>query len=241
MDLQGTPIGKPSTGTKVTTDPSSNNPVKEGPGPITKDSLAAESVRQGGTFAQNPDNQPLGVSGRQSTFNNTDTSGATTLSSAPQSGDREDLNRQERYPEALGGQGDYPGAHLPESGYAGGPTRAKKELGIGTHQYNTQERQAAVAGGSAHNGGTAPSYVAPVTENLGSTKPHGTNIREGGFDSGRKNASFTSDIGSNKDPGRLAENKIQRTNAESGANAAYPNPTVDDNQPYAVLGSDQRA
>jgi hypothetical protein len=84
--------------------------------------------------------------------------------------------------------------------------------------------------------------VAPVTENLGSVKPHGSNIREGGFsDTDRKNASFNSEIGSNKDPGRLAENKIQRTNAESGANAAYPNPTVDDTQPYGVLGSDQRA
>lgn len=219
--------------------------MQEVPGPITNDSLAAESVRQGGTFAQNPDSQPLGVSGRQSTFNNTDTSGATTLSSAPQSGDREDLNRQERYPEALGGQGDYPGAHLPESGYAGGPTRAKKELGIGTHQYNTRERQAAAAGGSgrtAHNGGTAPSYVAPVTENLGSLKPHGNNIHEGGFfDTDRKNASFNSEIGSNKDPGRLAENKIQRANAKSGADAAYPNPTVDGSQPYGVLGNDQRA
>ncbi|KAH8698549.1 hypothetical protein BGW36DRAFT_396304 [Talaromyces proteolyticus] len=246
MDLQGTPIGNTGTGTKVTTDPASYKPVQENPGPITNDSLAADSVRQHGAFAQNSDSQPLGVSGSKSTFNNTDTSGATQLSSAPQASARENPSRQERYPDALGGQGDYPGKHLPESGYAGGSTRAKKELGIGTKQYNTQERQAATAGGSnngyrsAYNGGTAASYIAPVTETLGSTKPHGKNLQEGGFESNDSaNASFNTDIGSRKDPGRLAENKIQRKAAESGA--AYTNTTVDATQPYGNLQHDQRA
>jgi len=247
MDMQGKPIGNSTGGTKVTTDPASNIPRQEGPGAVTNDSLAGESVRQGGAFSQNPNSEPLGVSGSNSTFNNTDTSGATTLRSAAQAGDR-DADRKERYPDALGGQGKYPGAHLPESGYAGGSTQAKRELGIGghQHQYNTTERGAAAeAGGSGfrseHNGGTAPSYVTPVVQNMGNTKPHGANIKEGGFDSNPKNnASFNSDIGTNKDPGRLAEQKFQKYTAQSGANAAYTNPTVDANQPYGNLGSDQR-
>lgn len=44
---------------------------------------------------------------------------------------REDRARKEKYPEALGGQADYPGAHVPESGYVGGSTGAKEELGVG--------------------------------------------------------------------------------------------------------------
>ncbi|RAO66149.1 uncharacterized protein BHQ10_002161 [Talaromyces amestolkiae] len=249
MDMQGKPIGNSTGGTKVTTDPASNNPRQEGTGAVTNDSLAAESVRQGGAFSQNPNSEPLGVSGPNSTFNNTDTSGANTLRSAAHAGDR-DTDRKERYPDALGGQGKYPGAHLPESGYAGGSTQAKRELGIGghQHQYHTTERATAgaAAGGSGgfrskHNGGTAPSYVTPVVQNVGNTKPKGVNIKEGGFDSNSKNnASFNSDIGTKNDPGRLAEQKFQKVTAESGANAAYTNPTMDANQPYGNLESDQR-
>uniref|UniRef100_A0A093UYB5 50S ribosomal protein L25 n=1 Tax=Talaromyces marneffei PM1 TaxID=1077442 RepID=A0A093UYB5_TALMA len=248
MDMPGKPIGNSTGGTKVTTDPASSIPHQEGPGAVTNDSLAGESVRQGGAFSQNPNSEPLSVSGSNSTFNNTDTSGATTLRSAAQAADR-DIDRKERYPDALGGQGQYPGAHIPESGYAGGSTQAKRELGIGghQHQYNTTERAAAAeAGGSAgfrseHNGGTAPSYITPVVQNVGNTKPNGVNIKEGGFDSNPKNnASFNSDIGTNMDPGRLAEQKFQKYTAQSGANAGYTNPTVDANQPYGNLGSDQR-
>ncbi|EED21497.1 conserved hypothetical protein [Talaromyces stipitatus ATCC 10500] len=246
MDLQGTPIGNSTGGTKaitkVTSDPASNISIQEGPGPVPNDSLAGESVRQGGAFRQNPNSEPLGVSGSKATFNNTNTSGATTLPSAPQAGAR-DSDRKERYPDALGGQGNYPGTHLPESGYAGGSTQAKRDMGIGghQHQYNTTEHAQAGGSGSQSNAGTAPSYVTPVVQNVGNTKPHGTNIKEGGFDSDpKKNASFNSDIGTNNDPGRLAEQKFQKYTAESGANAAYTNPTVDANQPYGVLGSDQR-
>jgi hypothetical protein len=77
---------------------------------------------------------------------------------------------------------------------------------------------------------------------MGHTKPNGTNITEGGFnDSPSRNPTSKVEIGSKKDPGRLAENKFQKTNAESGANAAYTNPTVDASQPYGNLQYDQRA
>lgn len=195
----------------------------------------------------------MGVSGSKSTLNNTKTSGATTLGSTPTASNR-DNDRKERYPDALGGQGEFPGTHLPESGYAGGSTQAKRELGIGGqhHQYNTRsttERadagqaggQASGSGSSQYYGGTAPSYVTPVVQNMGNTNPAGNNIKEGGFGSNPKNnASFNSDIGTQNDPGRLAEQKFQKTTSESAANAAYTNPTVDANQPYSSLGSDQR-
>lgn len=146
----------------------------------------------------------------------------------------------------MGGQGDYPGTHLPESGYTGGSSRAKQELGLQGHEYQTQKRNAAEAGGSgtinsAHYGGEAPTYVNPVVQNPGSTKPKGTNIREGGFDSNTsKNASFSSDIGTKNDPGRLAEQQFERGNAKS-ANAAGFSASIDRDQPYQALGRNEQA
>lgn len=49
----------------------------------------------------------------------------------------------------------------------------------------------------------------------GELKPKGKNITEGGFDSNAPNASFNNaEIGSKKDPGRVAEAKFGRENAE---------------------------
>jgi hypothetical protein len=64
-----------------------------------------------------------------------------------------------------------------------------------------------VTGGYA---GAADSARAP-----GELKPKGKNITEGGFDSSAPNASFNNaEIGSKKDPGRVAEAKFQRENAQ---------------------------
>lgn len=63
---------------------------------------------------------------------------------------------------------------------------------------------------------TAPSYVHAGQAAGG--KPKGKNLTEGGFDDDDgKNASFTSNIGDENDPGRLAENKFEQENAESAA------------------------
>lgn len=70
----------PTHGQKVTTDPAGrNNPIREGAGPVTSDSLAAESIRQHGGFSENRDAAPLGVTSQNTTLNNTDTSAATEL------------------------------------------------------------------------------------------------------------------------------------------------------------------
>lgn len=65
-------------------------------------------------------------------------------------------------------------------------------------------------------GETAPNYVTPVISH-GSGKAKGKNLIEGGFDDDpSNNASFTAEIGSENDPGRLSESVFQRQ-AESVA------------------------
>ncbi|KAJ5161669.1 hypothetical protein N7492_007061 [Penicillium capsulatum] len=230
MDLQGNPLPHGPRSTKVTNDPlASQQPIEEPSGPVPNDSLAAESVRKGGAFSGNRDAEPTSMS-------NPNTSHATTLPSAPVGGLREDRQRQEKYPEALGGQGNFPGAHLPESGYTGGPTAAKQELGIGG--------DAAASGSqrSQYNAGQAPSSINDITDGYKHQTPGGRNVHEGGFSSNpNKNASFNSEIGSSQDPGRAALNKFQRTTAENGPATGPYQKGVDNQTPYQVLDRDQRA
>ncbi|KAJ5097444.1 hypothetical protein N7456_008165 [Penicillium angulare] len=233
MDLQGNPIPSGPRSTKVTTDPrAAQQPIEEPSGPVPNDSLAAESVRGGGGFSENRGAQPQGYSSSQ--LKNPG-SASEALSSAPVGGLREDREAQQKYPEALGGQGNFPGAHI--NGYAGGPTATKKEMGINTGS------QAPASGSSQYNAGQAPSYVADVTDGYQHSKPDGRNIHEGGFStSSAKNASFEAEIGSDQDPGRAAINKFQRSNAESGPDAGRPDQkTLNTDTPYDILQNDQRA
>lgn len=237
MDLQGTPLPHGARSTKVTTDPSATqNPIEEPAGPIPNDSLAADSVRQGGAFSQNRGAEPMGVSGYQSTVNNTDTSAAQTLPSTSVGGLRENREDQQKYPEALGGQGNFPGTHLSQSGYTGGSTAAKQEMGFNAGEHST----ASGSGRSQYNAGQAPSYVSDVTGDIQHPKPDGRNIHAGLNSNDAKNASFTSDIGTDQDPGREALNKFQRSNAETSSNG--PRQKVAEGQtPYSALERDQRA
>ncbi|KAJ5361273.1 hypothetical protein N7541_002117 [Penicillium brevicompactum] len=239
MDLQGTPLPHGARSTKVTNDPRAQQPIEEPSGPITNDSLAAESVREGGAFSGNRGAEPMGVSGNQSTVNNIDTSSATKLGSVPVGGLREDRESQQKYPEALGGQGNFPGTHLSQSGYTGGSTAAKKELGLNAGEYST----ASGSGQSQYNAGQAPSYVSDVTGDIQHPKPDGRGIHEGGFHSNdAKNASFNADIGSEQDPGREAINQFQRSNARTANDAGRPDEQkVHAQTPYEHLQHDQRA
>ena len=248
MDLQGTPLPHGPRSTKVTNDPkASQQPIDEPSGPVADDSLAAQSVRQGGGFSENRGAEPMGVSGSQSTLNTTDTSAASTLPSAPVGGVREDRSRQEKYPEALGGQGNFPGKHVPETGYTGGPTAAKQQMGLHAGEYPASQKiggQAAASGSgrSEYNAGQAPSYVSDMTDEYQHQKPHGKNIQEGGFSSDpENNASFTSEIGSGQDPGRAAENRFQRTTHESGLDAGNPRQKGMDTQHWYSPLDEQRA
>jgi hypothetical protein len=192
------------------------------------------------------------VKGSQSTFANTDTSAATVLPPAPDVETRQaqdDWDESARlkgaaelkYPEGLGGQGEFPGKHS-EQGYAGGPTADKVKMqqeGTSTYQTGFGEEEGA---GKHRHADPASTYVnADQLDQPLNPKPKGKNIQEGGFGSDAPNASFNSDIGTDEDPGRLAEAKFQRENAESGPDAGYPRQKgLDDKgQGFEVLGSDE--
>ena len=98
---------------------------------MTSDSLAGESAKSGGDFASNTNPSVLAQPSRSSTAANTDISGATTLSAAP---DAEARQAQEDWSET---------AQL----------NAGKGLKTGGKPYNTTT-------GSGQNVGAAPSYVA---------------------------------------------------------------------------------
>lgn len=203
--------------------------MSEGAGPVANDSLAAESTRSGGGFSQNRDGEPLGVKGGNSTFNTTNTSGATKLPPTSDAAHRGNPNEQPRYAEGLGGQPDFSGAHLPSGGYVGGGGDLSKQ------GYQTQ---------GAGSAGAAPSYVAPVTQNPGSTKPKGANLKEDLNIDDSKNASWNTDIGSKDDPGRLAENQFQLNSTENTGNAARGARSTEHegvSQPYAPLRAEEPA
>ena len=178
----------------------------------------------------------MSVSGSSSTLNNTNTSGATTLSAAPDAAAREAKAASQenpdsikgpgglKYDEGAGGQAGHFSGTVTSQGYSGGPTSAQS-----------------LSGSSAD---AAPSYVSSViSDPAQSGKPHGKNITEGGFDNDpSKNASFNSDIGDKNDPGRLSENHFQRRTMESGNDAATSGPRqkglTGDGQ-YDVLETDQ--
>jgi len=176
------------------TDPNAP-PIEERAGAVASDSLAAESTRAGGDFSRNRGSEPLGVAGANSTFANTNTSGADTLKPAPNSQSRkaatEDSN--DSYPPATGGQ---------SKSTAIIDTTGSPETGAATS-----------------HAGVAPTYL--NSQYVDTHGPKGKDLKEGGFDEGDdKNASFTSDIGDENDPGRLAESKFAEENAEMGEDTA---------------------
>jgi hypothetical protein len=69
---------------QVTTDPrSQNDPKNENPGVVTSDSLAAQSIREGGSFAANSDARgPMDQPSYSTNTNTTDTSNAVRLEPA---------------------------------------------------------------------------------------------------------------------------------------------------------------
>ncbi|WEW56818.1 hypothetical protein PRK78_002273 [Emydomyces testavorans] len=215
-------------GTKTTSDPSRyTNPIREGAGFVAADSLAAESVRSGGKFAENKDSAPLSVEGHKSTLANKDTSGATAL---PPARDAEQRLPDEEHISRPSREQDAASASKSASAHASGSARAPATSTTGGHA------------------DIAPSYVEGVL-GKGNQKPKGKNLKEGGFDDDpHKNASFTTDIGSREDPGYLAERRFESENAENPQEAALgTGGRVDTGasrkgeQPYGALQPEQEA
>ncbi|KAJ9638833.1 hypothetical protein H2201_004641 [Coniosporium apollinis] len=204
-----------SAGTKVTTDPASKNAINEAVGTVASDSLAAESVKSGGSFGEG--NPKAGVSsqpGSSSTLANTDTSGARTIPPAPNAGAREaqeggdatDLLDTGR------GQGKAAGKGPTYNTPADEAAAAKRSGETGGKPYNTTT-------GSGANAGTAPTAISVDQSVKDKSGPHGKNITEGGFDPDLPNASFNNEIGTENDPGRLAEVKLAQQTAQAGGDA----------------------
>lgn len=191
-----------------------------------------------------PDSATSGVSGSNSTFNNTDTSAATTLPPASDAQDRLPKTQKdndagvggEKYPESIGGP-DFGDSKVSDKGYAGGP--AKGSSGGSSAQYNTVAGSGSSSGTA--NAEDAPSYVSSVYMQGG--KPKGNNITEGGFDADAPNASFTTDIGSENDPGRAGTAQFQRQSAGDAADSGMPKTQkgLDTDTPYNKLDADQSA
>ncbi|KAI9697755.1 MAG: hypothetical protein M1836_004431 [Candelina mexicana] len=217
-------MSNPSSGTKVSTDPASKAYTNSEPtGAVASDSLAAESINSGGGFSENKNVQSLSVSGSKSTLNTTDTSGATTLSPAPDAEARlaqSDWNETSKLKSAEQLSQD----QTSSKSNLGNMTHSTSGSGADTHTSKTSNES--IAAGSNIQGSTAPSALSSTTnQHAKESKPKGKNITEGGFDDDPgKNASFTSDIGDNNDPGRAAENKMQREVAESGPDAGGSGP-----------------
>ncbi|KAL4914061.1 hypothetical protein BDW62DRAFT_150576 [Aspergillus aurantiobrunneus] len=248
MDLQGDPIPAGQRGVKVTTDPMSDRPINEPSGPVLKDSLAAESVSGGGSFNKNRGAEPLGATSQNTTTNTTDTSAASKLPPASNARDRAHPYGQQKYPDALGGQADYPGAHVPETGYVGGPTAAKKDLGINQHEYPASEKLQAQSQSQSKSQTQAPASGSGYqTRSATASQKQGYSPAAAGQgsefpDDPKYNASFNSEIGSEDDPGRFAEQKFQRREAETVAAAAAPaQKGTGDQTWYQPLNTDQRA
>ena len=178
--------------------------IEEGAGAVASDSLAAESTSDGGKFSENRNSESRGVKGANSTFANTNTSGAIRLDPASDSEARMAQEDWEEERKLGAGSTSYPAAGDAQS----------KDLDA----QNTERSYE--TGGSSNNGGIAPSYVNSQAAPGG---PKGKNLTEGGFESNdKKNASFTSDIGTKNDPGRLAEEKYQMANADAAESAGMP-------------------
>ena len=105
----------------------------------------------------------------------------------------------------------------------------------------TQDDSSSKGSSGIHQGDTAPSYA--HANHPSSGKPKGKNLTEGfDDDDAGKNVSFNSDIGDENDPGRAAENKFLRENAQSGADAGGGprQKGVSGNGQYDVLEDDQQ-
>ncbi|KAF2431312.1 hypothetical protein EJ08DRAFT_649113 [Tothia fuscella] len=212
-----------------------SEPVRdEAVGAITSDSLAAESLAEGGGFADGhatASKQPS----KGTTLNNEDTSAARTLDPAVDSEARlatEEWNESAQFKA---------GRNLDSSG-GGQSVQSNKKGGeyggsLGRNRDDDDDDDKEEKGKS--QGATAPSYTRDDRDET-TQKPKGRNITEGGFDDSAPNASFNQDIGGKNDPGRLAEQKFAKDNASNPTRGGKEE-AIDSEGKYDVLKSEEEA
>ncbi|KAK5264754.1 hypothetical protein LTR96_009921 [Exophiala xenobiotica] len=195
---------------------------QEPTGPVASDSLAAESLKNHGGFAENAHAAASRQPGSSSTLNNTDTSAAKVLPPAA-----DGTQREKQYApatlslgadEGKAGASDF-GASTVGSGSATGPDP------------NIKSGSAAATGGSGNTstgGGptagagirphvdAAPGYTSTVTGAAapsGTYKPKGANLEDAdATESMPKPKTFIGDVGGSHDPGRIAEQNFEARN-----------------------------
>jgi hypothetical protein len=151
----------------------------------------------------------MDVKGANSTFANTNTSGAEKLSAAEHASDRG--------PQGVSGTYSKPHGHS----HAAGTGLPDKPTGEPKNQSNSKA-------------GEAPSYVNTNVGKFGSGGVHGKNLTELGPDE----KFFKEEQGAKQemlDPGRRAADDIQKENARTDTNAAMGEGGGDDKNPYSAL------
>jgi hypothetical protein len=202
--------------------PNDPNRPQEPTGPVASDSLAAESLKSGGAFAQNEKVEAMGVEGGKSTLNNSDTAGAKELRPAADAAHREG-DQQAKHPDGAG-KPQFAGMH-DQHGYVGGPSPDRAGPTSGSGEYSTGQASSST-GGARHTSGeayraNAAADPAPTIysdyrteENL---KPKGRNITEGDIP---PTETVMSNVGEANDPERLAEEKTLSRNADTSGGGA---------------------
>ena len=244
------------------------NLQQEPSGAVASDSVAAESLKSGGAFADNDNAEAMGVKGASSTLNNQDTSGATTLPPAADGSAREGGDSGEQY---QAGQAQFSGSHNLD-GYTGGPSADRaaqfEETGQRTGEYQTsqsasgQSPSGGTSGGDTMSGGTSDqSTTVGGTSDQGVTgssnsssvdtapNAYGHFRTEGEMKPKGTNLTegnipetktFTGDVGGPHDPGRLAEQSMQAANADTaGSGGARQYQTGGNTGQFDVLNSER--
>ena len=177
---------------------------------VTSDSLAAESINEGGSFAANSDSRgPMSQPSYSTTTNTADISNATRLDPAP---DAEARQASEEWNEAV-------------------QLNAGAGLGKDAGQGPTWNTPGGVADATNQDAG------APRGEDM----PKGKNITEGGFDADAPNASYTAEIGTKKDPGRVALERFEEENTPFAGGAGPREGQISNDGQYDALKRDTSA
>lgn len=196
---------------------------------VTSDSLGAESIQEGGSFAANSDSRgPSAQPSYSTTSNTTDVSGATRLDPAP---DAEARQASEEWSESAQmnagaglGKESGVGPTFNTGGTLGGASGGVSDTTNQSSSYDT---------GNAAPAPGAQDHPAPVMGD--DFKPKGKNITEGGFDSDAPNASFNTDIGGKDDPGRVALEQMEGENTPFAGGAGPKQGEVSNDGQYDVL------
>ncbi|CAI6332739.1 unnamed protein product [Periconia digitata] len=216
-----------SAGTKVT-DPHNTKP--ESVGVVTSDSLAAESLQESGTFGSgNPNAAASKQPSHSTTTNNTDTSGATTLPPGSSAAARDAQN----------GQG---GTQPLQAGKEQG-----KNAGVGP-TYNTPSTSSSSSTGPSSTSGAANASsvlgtvaggyagASETAQNPGVKQPKGKNLTE---DSNLEGKTAFGEVGTEQDPGRVAEQAFAQRAAQPGADAGYEKSKLQDGESkFSGLGDE---